>query len=551
MKEKQKKWLSLVLALLLLPGLLSACGQKEEESGDIELDDTVSGETLTAGEQADHVFSLAVDYEQALNPITTKSQLNQMVGDLVYDRLFDVDEHFHVTSRILEDWEYVKGEGSSGVWVLTVRPDIQMHDGSLLTAEDITYSLSRVFTSGAAHYQLQMGRTYVSTYQGQVYLVGDYDNALMIAKMAVPIITSAPNSIPEDVPIGSGPYMYSEDRKTLVKFDGYENAADLPLDTIYLRQYEGPEGLITEYESSLVDIVINDPTNIYNMGYGGKNEKRTIYTSNMHFIGFNSESEFFRYEPYRQAMTYAFDRESLIDDVLDGAADASALPIHPNSDQFDANTNSRLSFNPQRALQELEKGGCRDLDADGMLEFALSGNKMEINLNFLVCADNASKVQAAEKIAADLRSIGIGVTVRQLSWNDYIAKLKGPRDEEEEEEEEWKWDMYYGEIALTGDWNTLTLFTGDWEKDGTLNYGKWALAELDSAVHAFMGAKEEDRADAESTMLLSYSTNAPFVTVCFERRELITHVGVITGIQPNQYNVFCNFANWKFHLDEE
>ena len=149
------------------------------------------------------------------------------------------------------------------------------------------------------------------------------------------------------------------------------------MDTIYLRPYEGPEGLITEYESSLVDLVINDPTNIYNMGYGGKNEKRTIYTSNMHFICFNSESEFFRYEPYRQAMTYILDREGVIRDVLDGAADASALPIHPNSDQFDAEVNARISFNPQRALQELEKGGCRDLDGDGMLEFALSGNKMD------------------------------------------------------------------------------------------------------------------------------------------------------------------------------
>ena len=511
MKMRKTKWLALALTLTLLLGLLTACGETEETDTDIVLDDTLSGETLTAGDQADRVFSLAVDYEQTLNPITTRSQLNQMVGDLVYDRLFDVDENFHVSSRILSDWEYVKGEGSAGVWVLTVRDDIQMHDGSMLTAEDISYSLSRVFTSGASHYQLQMGRVYVSAYQGQVYLVGDYDNGLMITKMAVPIIKSVPNAILEDVPIGSGPYMYSEDRQSLEKFDGYENADDLPLDTIYLRAYEGPEGLITEYESSLVDMVINDPTNIYNMGYGGKNEKRTIYTSNMHFIGFNSESEFFRYEPYRQAMTYILDREGVIRDVLDGAADASALPIHPNSDQFDAEVNARISFNPQRALQELEKGGCRDLDGDGMLEFALSGNKMEININFVVCADNAAKVQAAERIAEDLRSIGLGCTVRQLSWNDYIAKLRGPREdeEEEEEEEEWKWDMYYGEIALTGDWNTLTLFTGNWEKDGTLNYGKWALGEMDSAVHAFLGAKEEERPDAESTMLQSYIVNVP------------------------------------------
>ena len=101
MKEKRTKWLALALAGTLLLGLLSACGETEETSADIELDDTVSGETLTAGDQADRVFSLAVDYNQTLNPITTRSQLNQMVGDLVYDRLFDVDENFHVSSRIL------------------------------------------------------------------------------------------------------------------------------------------------------------------------------------------------------------------------------------------------------------------------------------------------------------------------------------------------------------------------------------------------------------------------------------------------------------------
>ena len=157
MKMRKTKWLALALTLTLLLGLLTACGETEETDTDIVLDDTLSGETLTAGDQADRVFSLAVDYEQTLNPITTRSQLNQMVGDLVYDRLFDVDENFHVSSRILSDWEYVKGEGSAGVWVLTVRDDIQMHDGSMLTAEDISYSLSRVFTSGASHYQLQMG----------------------------------------------------------------------------------------------------------------------------------------------------------------------------------------------------------------------------------------------------------------------------------------------------------------------------------------------------------------------------------------------------------
>ncbi len=551
MKDAVKKILALLLSAALLTGVLSACGGgSEEAAGELQLDDTVSGETLTAGASVDRVFSLAVNYAAGLNPITTRSSLNQMVDDLVYDRLFDVDENFNVTSRILSDWTYSKSEGSAGTWILTVRDDILMHDGEPLTAQDVYYSLSRVFTSGSSHYQQQMSRVYVYVYGNEVYLATDYDNGLLIQRLAVPIIRSATDSILEDTPIGSGPFKYSEDKKTLEKFDGYEFADTLPVDTIYLRQYEGPEGLITEYESALVDLVVNDPTNIYNMGYGGKSEKRTVFTTNMHFLCFNSDSVFFRYEAYRSAMNYLIDREGVVTNVLDGAADPSALPIHPNSPLFDKAWNDRYAYNPERALMELERGGCRDLDADGMLEFALSGNKMEISINFLVCADNASKVQEARKIAQDMEAIGLGVNLRELAWNDYIKALQAdPNAEDEDERPEWIWDMYLGEIALTGDWNTLTLFTGDWFDDGTLNYGRWHLDELESSLRTFIGVTEEERADAEYNMLQSLFANVPFLPVCFERREVISHVGVIKGIRPNQYNVFYDFAHWTIDLE--
>jgi len=550
MKDHGKKFIALLLSAGLLLGL-AACGKEtEEEDADLELDDTVSGETLTAGASADRVFSLAVDYGNTLNPIRTRSTLNQMVGDLVYDRLFEVDENFNVTSRILSDWYYSKREGATGAWILTVRPDILMHDGSNLTGADIAYSVGKIFTSGSSYYQAQMSRVYSSASGNEVYLSTDYDNGLLIQRMAIPIIKSAPDSIAEDVPVGSGPYMYSEDKKTLEKFDGYEFADTLPVDTIHLRQYDGPEALITEYESALVDLVVNDPTNIYNMGYGGKSEKRTIYTTNMHFLCFNSESVFFRYEAYRNAMTYILDREGIVTSVLDGAADASALPIHPNSPLFDREWNTAYSYDPQRCVRELEIGGCRDLDADGMLEFALSGNKMEISLNLVVCADNAYKVQAAEKIAADMEAVGLHVNVRQLSYNEYITILKGDMDDEEKEALGWTWDMYYGEMAIGGDWNTLTLFMGDWEKDGTLNYGAWNLEELVNAQRAFIGATDEERPQAGTSMLLSHFSNTPYLPICFERKEAISHVGVITGMKPNQFNVFHDFAHWGIHLDE-
>ena len=550
MKEKIS---ALLLAAAMLLSL-AACGETAaapEATPDPAADDgaeTVSGQTLTFGDAADNVFSLPLDYDQSLNPIKSKSTLNQLVDCLVYDRLFEVDENFNVTSRILSDWYYSKSEGSPGVWVLKVKEGIQMHDGSTLTAADVAYSVSCVFTSGSTYYQQQIGRVYSSAFNGEVYLAtAGADNAQLPQRMSIPVIKSG--SVGEDIPAGSGPYMYNEDRTTLVKFDGYENSENLPLDEVQLRPYRGMEELITEFESGLIDLVVNDPTGIYNMGYGGKNEKRVITTSNLHYIGFNSASRFFRYDAYRYAMNWIINRDRIVSDTLDGNAVATVFPIHPNSSLYDTELAAQYSYDPARCLMELERGGCRDLDADGMLEFALSGMKVDVEINFVVCADNAAKVQEARKIAEDMEAIGLYVNLRELTWKNYVAALKTGYIDSDAENPEIQVDMYLAEVALTGDWDILTLISGDWEEDGTLNYGGWDISELQLLTESYLGANDDDRATAVRDWLQYLTTTTPILPVCFETRDVISHLGVIYGMSPTQYDVFNNFAAWSVHLD--
>ena len=550
---KYKRIFALLLAAAMVFSL-AACGEtaaEPEATPDPSADGaaTVSGQTLTFGDAADNVFSLSLDYEESLNPIKTQSTLNQLVDCLVYDRLFEVDENFNVTSRILSDWYYSKNEGSAGVWVLKVKEGIQMHDGSTLTAQDVAYSVSCIFTSEKhKHLQQQIGRVYSSAFNGEVYLATEgVDNAQLPQRMSIPVIKSG--SVNEDVPAGSGPYMYNDDHTALVKFDSYEGSENLPVDEVQLRAYRGMEELITEFESGLVDLVVNDPTGIYNMGYGGKNEKRVITTSNLHFIGFNSNSTFFRYDAYRYAMNWIVDRDRIVSDTLDGNAVAAALPIHPNSALYDTELASQFSYSPSRCLTELERGGCRDLDADGQLEFALSGTKVDIELNFVVCADNAAKVQEARRIADDMEAIGLSVNLRELTWKDYLAALRTGYVDSSKEEPEIPVDMYLAEVALTGDWNILTLISGDWEEDNTLNYGGWDYEELTLLTENYLGAKDDDREQAVSDWLQLLTTTSVILPVCFETRDVISHLGIISGMSPNQYDVFNNITAWTIHTD--
>ncbi len=88
MRHTFQKTAALLLCLTLLLSL-TACGRTEEaEDEGIEIGDTISGQVLTTGSFADDIFSLAVDFEDTLNPLRTRSSASLTISGLVFDNFF-------------------------------------------------------------------------------------------------------------------------------------------------------------------------------------------------------------------------------------------------------------------------------------------------------------------------------------------------------------------------------------------------------------------------------------------------------------------------------
>ena len=169
----------------------------------------------------------------------------------------------------------------------------------------------------------------------------------------------------------------------------------------------------------------------------------------------------------------------------------------------------------------------------------------------IVCSDNANKVVAARKIVDDLQALGMPITLRELSWKDYKYLLENPTDEETGKA---VWDMYYDEVALTADWDLMPFFEDVVENEDDipinlrLNYGRWKLDSVLSAVTNYMTAPDLKRQEACDAMCQELLTSAPIIPVCFEERVVISHLGVIRGLNPNQYNTFTGITDWTINL---
>ena len=561
--------LALALCLSVALGGCSTLGIDFEALAQEEDEGTYVGDRLVLGYAADAVFSLNYDSSYSFNPITGTSTDNRLIMPLIYDSMVVLDENFSPQPGLITAWESEDGQN----WTLTVAEGRTFHDGSAVTAADVYESLLRCRGQGI----------YVSRLSGiaGISITGDYTLAVALYSANydfpallgdVPVVKSGTSY--DNAPVGCGMYQLilpqeeqpegdapeTEPPETeapeteapasetpaaeealdagprLVAYSGHPDYGRLPVDTIYLKEYRQAADIISAFEDSLVDLVLNDPLGMDNLGYGSSNEIRYFNTTNMHYLGFNALGAFTQYPSLRQALTYAVHRSAIVTDIMNGCATAATLPLSPLSTRYNASYAQYFDYSLENCRTALELANVQDYDRDGLLEQMLGGEPVDITLRFLVNSDSAVKVAAARKIAEDLESVGITVELQELTWEAYLTALQ-----------EGNFDIYYAEVKLAPDFDIASLIL----EDGALNYGNIYDPNYSLYRDAMRAAPENERQMQADLYYQYLAQTAPIIPICFERQQVLTHRNVIADMSPTQGNVFYNFTEWTMNLSGE
>ncbi len=522
MKKRWKRLLPLVLAAALLLSC-SGCGKKDESAGsggsDAQKEESVSN--------SDGLFTLNYSASAGMNPYTTTNVWNQVVGQLVYETLTEVDETYTAQPRLFTQWTTEDGVD----WVFTVDTTRVFHDGHILTAQDVAYSIQCARDSGLYGSRLKAIEEVAAQEDGTVTIRLSAANTQLPALLNVPVIEN--NALGSAYPYGTGPYRYGDGYTSLVQVADHPDAASMPVDTIYLKEYDSMEDVINAFDDELLDLALNDPTSDVDLSFSSVNETRQYSTTNLQYVGFNTNSSFFLNSSYRAALRCVVDRAYAVS-LMGDAAVATALPVHPVSSLYNEQIAAAMEYDLDACREALDRCKVVDYDGDGKREYLVGETDVrDVRLTFLVCSDSAQKTSMAKKIAEDLESLGLPVTVKALGWNDYCAALS-----------DGKFDLYYGEVKLTADFNLSSLLTAG----GEMNYGGVTSSGYSDVIKAYLAAPDSERQTACDAMLQYVADNAPILPVCFEKHEVCTHRGTVGGFAPTQYNIFHNLTNWTIDL---
>ncbi|MBQ6835555.1 MAG: hypothetical protein IJO47_00720, partial [Clostridia bacterium] len=141
-----KRFISLMLALVMMFAMLAGCSSQEETTTAAPAGDT----TTAAGEQTtqstegknvrtDLVMTSTADVVTLDPPESTDSYSNTVIN-MVFDTLIDMDENSEFIPGLAESWEISDDYMEI---VFKIRENVKFHNGETLTPTDVKFSLDR------------------------------------------------------------------------------------------------------------------------------------------------------------------------------------------------------------------------------------------------------------------------------------------------------------------------------------------------------------------------------------------------------------------------
>lgn len=540
-----KRVLALFLAVVLVLSQ-TGCGRRGRNSAD-EIPESTGGKDLVRAELADNVFSLNSNPNYSKNPFVATNHSNQLLCCLVYEHMVEVNDDFQVIPNVIGSWTY---NDDATVWSLTLDNETEhtFSDGEPVTGKDLVYSIGYAIYNDRYRGRFASFKGASYNDDGMTVTLGIGDSQF-IKLLNIPVIKFGTFEVEAGVPpIGSGPYMYDEDYLTLQANPYYPDSNKLPIQTVYLQEYTDAEGTLEAFEDGIIDVAINDPSSYTSLGFASSNEIHDYATTNLHYIMFNEESTFGKNSAFRVAMQYAFDREYLVE-LLGGNAVASSVPIYPTVDYYPQVLADSLRYNLTTCKAVLQSAGIADTDGDGRMEYSGSSTgRFEIVM--IVCADSSAKAGIVNRFKEDMKSIGITVDVQEMDWDAYKQALTDGYFERGNIEVTW--DMYYGEVKLRNNFDLTELVQVRKEENEAtnINFSRSRDTTILDRVNNYLRATDAARPLAYNDLCEYITrTSGNLISIGFEKQEIITHRGVVKGMEPNMGNPLYHFSDWIIDVE--
>ncbi|MBQ5503950.1 MAG: hypothetical protein IIT95_02525, partial [Oscillospiraceae bacterium] len=285
-----------------------------------------------------------------------------------------------------------------------------------------------------------------------------------------------------------------------------------------------------DFSARRIDLLDRDPLSVLDLNIHSDYETRYFETSNLIYLGLNTSRGAMRDPDVRRVIACLLDYKELTEEYFLSSVTPAPLVLDPLLSYYDASWEDELSVSPADFTELAIAASLQDTDNDGFWD--VSGRLSNINITFIVNSENPYRLEAARAIHSTLSHQGFSVTLKELSYREYVAAL-----------EAGSFDIYLGEARLTPDFDLSAILSSG----GEINYGHASGYDaLISAIHA--APDPEAKREAARALCEYAATDRAIIPIAYKRRAVFTHPGVVSGMDPSISGIFGNIGGWKIDL---
>lgn len=370
---------------------------------------------------------------RGLSPVFACTFVDWVVGYRLYSALIQANENFQPVPDLAESWE-VSPDGLTYTFYL--KRNATFHDGSLITSEDVKFSVElalkygsicirglgtvvdRIETPNPHMVVFRLKAPYpefLDPYDG----VGPHCSAVLKKELYE---GTDPLKNPYNFsPIGSGPFKFVAWEKgsyiVLERYEGYHG--EVPsIEKIIFRIIPDPMTLAMAFETGEVDWVpfLLPASEVARLDalpgvrafFHGSPCGLTL------LLGFNLRMNLFKDLAVRRALTAAINKQKIADLVYYGGAvipEQYVIPTPFSAWWFNPGA-KQIGYDPELAAKMLDEAG-----------YPVKGDGWRFRLTIKHSTGYPEHLKVAELIKADLRKIGVDVTIISLehaAWHEHV-----------------------------------------------------------------------------------------------------------------------------------
>ena len=393
----------LLLAGVLLPVLLAGC--------------------TTAKPDRSTVVVAIENSPNSLDPRLGTDAMAERIGALIYDPLVRKDSHFNLKPWLASSWQ----QPDPLTWIFHLRPGVRFQNGAPLEAADVVWTINSLIDGSLITSKSGAFASIAKTEAPDpltVVLHLKRADASLLFNLSDGLFGVVPRNSGQELaqhPLGSGPFCFVsavQDKDVLLTRNPNYWAGAAKIRTVDFRVVPDAVTVALELEKGSVDIASNELTldMVHSLSHARGLKIESAPGSPVMYLNFNVALGPLRDTRVRQAISFAIDRQAIVDALWRGhavLADTLLPPQHWAA--APAQMLEHYPHDPARAAQLLEQAG-----------FRADHRGVRLRLEMKTSTDETTRL-LAQILQAQLRDAGIALTLRSTEFGTFYSDVTAGR----------------------------------------------------------------------------------------------------------------------------